>query len=177
MAAVSVVLLNRAPQPGDSENASAPTVEWIAPAGSVSADNPRPGRLVPAPNVPVWPADWSDLEVGQRIEFTLPSLERHFGVVTERREGRVSTSFSGNLEGDGRFHFTLTTGPSARFGTINTPDGVFEITTAGGATWFYPREPSRFAPHRAETDAVHLQPRIAVQQPPVAVPPPPPESP
>lgn len=83
----------------------------------------------------------------------------------------MATSFSGNLEGDRRFHFTLTVGPSARVGTINTPLGVYEIDTVGGVTWLYPRDalPDRSMPHKS--DAVVVQPRFVRKQPPEIEPP------
>ena len=163
--ALSAIMFNRALQPGRPDSSPHPISEQVASAWNGSAISSQRPRRVPASSDPVSPADWTGLQIGERIEFTLPSLERYVGVVTEERQGRVSTSFSGNLDGDRRFHFTLTTGPSERFGTINTPVGVFEIATVGNTTWFYPREPFPLIPDLMDSDAVKLQPRLVLKRP------------
>ncbi len=159
-------VLYRVWQPASPVDSPSPAHEPITPAWSSSTSNPQYPPQIPSSSTAISANDWASLQVGEQIEFTLPSSERYVGVVTEERQGRVATSFSGNLEGDRRFHFTLTAGPSARFGTINTPVGVIEIATVGGVTWMYPRSALPGPPEGAESDVVVLEPTLVFEEPP-----------
>ncbi len=165
-------VLYRVWQPASPVDSPSPAHEPITPAWSSSTNNPQYPPQIPSSSTAISADEWASLQVGEQIEFTLPSSERYVGVVTEERQGRVATSFSGNLEGDSRFHFTLTAGPSARFGTINTPVGVIEIATVGGVTWMYPRATLPGASGSVESDVAAVPPQIIFEKLPVVPAPP-----
>ena len=161
------------PGPADFPHRSSEPVSpaWSSPTTRIE----RPPEL-PESSVPISTEDWAALRIGERIEFTLPSSERYVGVVTEEQQGRAATSFSGNLEVDSRFHFTLTAGPSARFGTINTPVGVIEVATVGGVTWLYPRDALAGDSDSIESDVVLWPATPVLEEPPAIGPPPAPKT-
>lgn len=172
MGVLAVGVLYRVGHPPGPVDTPTRSSEPVAPAWWSPTNSPQHPPQIPASSATISADDWPSLRIGERIEFTLPSSERFVGVVNEERQGRVATSFSGNLEVDQRFHFTLTAGPSARFGTINTPVGVFEVATADGVTWVYPRDALRRDAVSVESDVVALDPPLVLEEPPEIAPPP-----
>ena len=148
--------------------------EPVTPAWSHTTHLVRP-PLAPARSTAISAGNWTSLKTGERIVFTISDTEEFVGVVTEVRSGRVATSFSGNLESNPLFHFTLTTGPKAQFGTVNTPAGVYEIASVGGTTWLYPRDALPRVSDSGESDYVQVQPPLVLAEPPETPVPPPPE--
>lgn len=77
--------------------------------------------------------DIAELAVGKRISLPVGSGKQYdFQISTKVSTKQGITTLRGNLEGDDRYHMTITASKAGTFGRLQTPETTYQITVEDG---------------------------------------------